>query len=80
MSLNTSKNTKEFPIDQTREVGRWLGVSKIYADVVTYKILTVKGRIIHRADAIPWTEEERKDPKKMKLLDEFDETTLVTSE
>ena len=67
------KNTKEFPIDQTREVGRWLGVSKNDADVVTCKILTVTGRIIHRADVIPWTEEERKDPKKMKLLDEFDE-------
>ena len=36
------KNTKEFPIDQTREVGRWLGVSKNDADVVTYKILTVR--------------------------------------
>ena len=44
------------------------------AEVVTYKILTDKGKVIHRADAMPLTEEEKKKEgsPEMKLLAEYD--------
>ena len=65
---------RSFPSEDTKEIGRWLGVSDNDAEVVTYKILTDKGKVIHRADAMPLTEEEKKKEgsPEMKLLAEYD--------
>ena len=63
---------RSFPSEDTKEIGRWLGVSDNDAEVVTYKILTDKGKVIHRADAMPLTEEEKKEGSpEMKLLVEY---------
>jgi len=60
-------------MEQTKEIGRWLGVSKDDTDVVSYNILASPGRVIHTADAIPWAENELKDENKFKQLREYDE-------
>jgi len=69
-----SQTTRDFPPDEQKMLGRWLGGCRNDATVRTYFVLTINGSIIPRSDVIPMTEEERNNPKFIHMLQHFDDT------
>ena len=67
--------SRAFPPDDSKDIGRWLGVCRSDAATRTFYILTKEkgsSAVITRSDVIPWTEAEKKNPNFIQKLKEFD--------
>ena len=57
---------------ENRELGRWLGPSKSVGQAMSSKILTRKGKIVHRTSVWPLSVEKSHDPSFTAQRDQFD--------
>ena len=70
-----TQHSRDFPPDDTKQIGRWLGVYRHDAATRTFYILTKEkgsAAVLTRSDVIPWTAEEKKNPEFIRQLAQFD--------
>jgi hypothetical protein len=63
----------DFPNNDLKHAGRWLGVSHQVGQALCYWIMLLSGQPIARTTVCPWTDDDRRDPNLIQRLETFDQ-------